>query len=142
MVTQFGMSDELGLRIFGSGAGQVSGWPAPQQREWAEGTALKIDAEIKVIMDRAQARTRLVLQEHWGTVVRFAEALLRRETLERIDIERLLGQDDGEVHVPCAEEDDRVPKIHVVDQKSDDLASATANIWMWEFGHFTDTLTP
>lgn len=36
MVTQYGMSDELGLRIFGSPAGQVSGWPT-QPREWAEG---------------------------------------------------------------------------------------------------------
>ena len=114
MVTQYGMSDELGLRIFGSPAGQVSGWPT-QPREWAEGTALKIDAEIKVIMDRARTRTRLVLQEHWGTVIRFAETLLRTETLERTDIDRLLGQDDGEVHVPCAEGDDRMPKTQVVD---------------------------
>ena len=114
MVTQYGMSDELGLRIFGSPAGQVSGWPT-QPREWAEGTALKIDAEIKLIMDRARTRTRLVLQEHWGTVIRFAETLLRTETLERTDIDRLLGQDDGEVHVPCAEGDDRMPKTQVVD---------------------------
>ena len=102
MVTQYGMSDELGMRIFGNGGGQVSGWPV-QQREWAEGTALKIDAEIKEIMDRAQIRTRLVLREHWGTVVRFAETLLKTETLERDDIDRLLAQDDGEAHVPCAE---------------------------------------
>jgi len=122
MVTQYGMSDDLGLRIFGSGAGQLPGWPALQQREWAEGTALKIDAEIKLIMDRAQTRTRLVLQEHWGTVVRFAETLLQTETLERSDIDRLLEQDNGEVHVPCAEDDDREQQIHVVGQKSDDLA--------------------
>jgi len=103
MVTQYGMSDQLGLRTFGNGAGPVADWPTQQRREWAEGTTLKIDAEIKGIMDRAQTRTRLVLQEHWGTVVRFAETLLETETLERDDIDRLLAQDDGEVHVPCAE---------------------------------------
>ena len=103
MVTQYGMSDHLGLRTFGNGAGPVADWPVQRQREWAEGTTLKIDAEIKGIMDRAQARTWLVLQEHWGTVVRFAETLLETETLERDDIDRLLAQDDGESHVPCAE---------------------------------------
>lgn len=105
MVTQYGMSAELGMRIFGGGSGQALTWPPQQHREWAEGTALKIDAEIKAIMDRAQARTRLVLQEHWGTLVRFAESLLETETLERRDIDRLLAQDDGEVHVPCAGSD-------------------------------------
>jgi len=105
MVTQYGMSDQLGLRTFGNGAGPVADWPTQRQREWAEGTTLKIDAEIKGIMDRARSRTRLVLQEHWGTVVRFAETLLETETLERDDIDRLLAQDDGEVHLPCVEDE-------------------------------------
>lgn len=43
MVSQLGMNDELGRRIFSAGEGVVLGWP-PQQREYAEGTALPIDA--------------------------------------------------------------------------------------------------
>ncbi len=103
MVTQYGMSDELGLRIFAAGETSLPGWP-PQQREYAEGTALRIDAEIKGLLDRAHARAKAVLRERWGAVGRLAGALLERETLERPDIERLLAENDPGTEVPCAEE--------------------------------------
>ena len=62
MVTQYGMSPEMGLRIFGNGEQSPPGWPQ-QQREYAEGTALRIDTEIKGILDRAHTRTRTILKE-------------------------------------------------------------------------------
>ena len=103
MVTQYGMSDELGLRIFANGEASLPGWPQ-QQREYAEGTALKIDTEINGILDRAHARAKAVLRERWGTVARLASALLEQETLERPEIERLLAEADLGTEVPCAEE--------------------------------------
>ena len=103
MVTQFGMSDELGLRIFSAGEGTGLGWP-PQQREYAEGTALRIDAEINGILDRSHERATAVLRERWGTVARLAKALLEHETLERPEIDRLLAQSDPGNEVPCADE--------------------------------------
>ncbi len=103
MVTQYGMSDELGVRIFGAADGAVPGWP-PQQREYAEGTALRIDAEIKAILDRAHARTTAVLKERWGTVSRLASALLEHETLERPEIERLLAENDQGTEAYCEED--------------------------------------
>jgi cell division protease FtsH len=103
MITQYGMSDELGLRIFSAGDGVGLGWP-PQQREYAEGTALRIDAEIQGILDRAHARAKAVLRERWGTVARLAKALLEQETLERPEIERLLAENDPGTEVPCPEE--------------------------------------
>ena len=103
MVTQYGMSDELGLRVFAATDGNALSWP-PQQREYAEGTALRIDAEIKDILDHAHARVKVVLRERWGTVARVAGALLERETLERPEIERLLSENDTGTEVPCVEE--------------------------------------
>ena len=103
MVTQFGMSDDLGLRIFAGGDGVPLTWP-PQQRDYAEGTALRIDAEIKGILDRAHDRATALLREHWGTVARLAEALLARETLERPEIEKLLAERDTGTEVPCPDE--------------------------------------
>jgi cell division protease FtsH len=103
MVTQYGMSDELGLRIFAAGEGVGLGWP-PQQREYAEGTALRIDAEIKAILDRAHESAEAVLRERWGTVARLAKALLEQETLERPEIDRLLAENDPGIEVPCADE--------------------------------------
>ena len=103
MVTQYGMSDELGLRIFAAGETSLPGWP-PQQREYAEGTALRIDAEIKGILDRAHDRAKAVLRERWATVARLAGALLEQETLERSDIEQLLAENDSGAEVPCEDE--------------------------------------
>jgi cell division protease FtsH len=103
MVTQYGMSDELGLRIFAVGETSLFGWP-PQQREYAEGTALRIDAEIKDILDHAHARAKAILIKRWATVARLAGALLERETLERTDIERLLAEEDAGAEVPCSED--------------------------------------
>lgn len=97
------MSDELGLRIFAAGEGIGLGWP-PQQREYAEGTALRIDAEVNGILDRAHERAKAVLRERWGTVAGLAKALLEHETLERPEIDRLLAENDAGIEVPCADE--------------------------------------
>jgi cell division protease FtsH len=100
MVTQYGMSDEMGLRIFGNGEQSIPGWPQ-QQREYAEGTALRIDTEINGILDRAHTRTKTILKERWGTVSRLATALLELETLERPEIEKLLAKTDEGTEVYC-----------------------------------------
>ena len=100
MVTQYGMSDEIGLRIFGNGEQSIPGWPQ-QQREYAEGTALRIDTEINGILDRAHTRTKTILKERWGTVSRMATALLEQETLERPEIEKLLAETDEGTEVYC-----------------------------------------
>ena len=70
----------------------------------AEGTALKIDAEIRVILERALERAKAVLNERWNSVVGLVAALLEQETLERADIERLLAGDGPVDEVPCVEE--------------------------------------
>ncbi len=104
MVTQYGMSDELGLRIFADGDASLPGWPQ-QQREYAEGTALRIDTEINGILERAHERAKAVLKERWGTVARLAAALLEQETLERPEIETLLAEIDQGTEVYCEEEE-------------------------------------
>ena len=103
MVTQYGMSEELGLRVFGTREAAFPDWFG-QQRDYAEGTALKIDAEIRGILDRALERAKAVLKERWSALVGLAAALLEQETLEREDIERLLAGGSPVAEVPCVEE--------------------------------------
>ena len=52
MVTRCGMSETVGLRTFANNDGPTPGWPS-QVREYAEGTALKVDAAIEQILDEA-----------------------------------------------------------------------------------------
>ena len=103
MVTQYGMNEELGLPIYGAREAAFPDWSG-QQREYAEGTALKIDAEIRAILDRALERAKVVLKERWNSVVGLVAALLEQETLERADIDRLLAGDGPVDEVPCVEE--------------------------------------
>ena len=103
MVTQYGMSEELGLRVFGTGEATFPDWSG-QQRDYAEGTALKIDAEIRGILDRALERAKAALKERWSALVGLVAALLEQETLEREDIERLLAAGSPVAEVPCVEE--------------------------------------
>ena len=101
MVTQYGMSDELGLRTFTSNTNGFPDWT--QRQEYAEGTALKIDEQISGILERAYERAKATLTERWDAVARLAGGLLEQETLERPEIIRLL--DGGaSADIPCLEE--------------------------------------
>ena len=101
MVTQYGMSDELGLRTFTSNTNGFPDWT--QRQEYAEGTALKIDEQISGILERAYERAKATLTERWDAVARLAGGLLEQETLERPEITRLL--DGGaSADIPCLEE--------------------------------------
>jgi cell division protease FtsH len=104
MVTQYGMSEELGLRTFGTKEAAFPDWSGGQQRDYAEGTALKIDAQISAILDQAYEKAKAALRERWSALVGLATALLENETLERTDIERVLAGEAQGVAVPCADE--------------------------------------
>ena len=102
MVTQYGMSDELGLRTFASPTKAFPDWN--QQQEYAEGTALKIDEQISGILARAYERAKATLTERWDAVARLAGGLLEQETLERPEIIKLLSGGSSVEIVPCVEE--------------------------------------
>jgi cell division protease FtsH len=102
MVTQYGMSDELGLRTFTSNTTAFPDWS--QKQEYAEGTALKIDEQISGILERAYERAKATLTERWDAVARLAGGLLEQETLERPEITRLLSTGSAVKIVPCQKE--------------------------------------
>ena len=102
IVTEYGMAEDLGLRVFTKQEGAFPDWGAPQ-RDYAEGTALKIDNEIRGLLDRAHDRARAVLRERWGTLLGLVAALLEKETLVREEIEALLAGEVMTTEVPCAE---------------------------------------
>ena len=102
IVTEYGMAEDLGLRVFTKQEGAFPDWGVPQ-RDYAEGTALKIDNEIRGLLDRAHERARTVLRERWGTLLGLVAALLEKETLVREEIEALLAGEVKTTEVPCAE---------------------------------------
>lgn len=102
MVTEWGMSEQLGPLTFGGKSETVFlGRDFAQHKEYSEDTALLIDSAIKQIVDKAYADGAALLSEHIDVVHAVAEALLIRESLEGGEVALLAeGKSLPEVKLP------------------------------------------
>ncbi len=83
MVTQYGMSDELGPRVYGDKQEMVFlGREISEQRDYSDAIAEKIDREVREIIDTEYARATQLLTEHQDKLELIAQTLLEIETLE------------------------------------------------------------
>ena len=90
MVTQFGMSDVIGLIAVGDREQQIFlGREISQRHEVSEKTAEVVDGEIKRFLDTALSRARDILEADMSLLHTMAQALLDRETLDREEVELL-----------------------------------------------------
>jgi cell division protease FtsH len=94
MVCRFGMSDALGPQTFGAPAGQrflQSPAMFGEQRNFSEETARAIDREVKAIVDEQHTRALKILEDRRELLTSIAERLLVEETLERPELEQIVG---------------------------------------------------
>ncbi len=96
MVTRYGMSERLGPLTFGNDqrAQFLRGAGLSEGRDYSEETARVIDEEVRAIVERSLSRVRSILGAKKGILLRGAEELKTRETLEGEALRRLLA---GEV---------------------------------------------
>jgi cell division protease FtsH len=103
MVCEYGMS-ELGPLTFGKKEEQIFlGREISQHRDFSEDTAIKIDQEVKKLIGGQYERARGIIQDNRETMIRLAETLLDRETLDAVQIRRIiaglsLDDDDSTSH--------------------------------------------
>src|SRR3982075_391557 len=100
MVCEYGMS-EMGPLTFGKKEEQIFlGREIAQHRDFSEDTAIKIDQEVRKIVTEQYGRARKILEENRDTMVRLAEALLEHESLDGVQIRRIVAglplEDTGE----------------------------------------------
>ena len=102
MICEWGMSDALGPLTFGKKEEQIFlGREIAQHQDYSEDTALKIDAEVKLIITRNYDRATAVLAEQKQRLVAIADALLAREVLDADQVRRLAyGQPLDEIATP------------------------------------------
>ena len=81
MITQYGMNDELGLPTYGSQSGNVFIGRDFNQREYSENAAMKIDNEIKLILDENYSRALEMVRANRECFDDFVVKLLEVETL-------------------------------------------------------------
>jgi cell division protease FtsH len=87
MVTQFGMSEVIGLMAVGDAEHEVFlGREIGHRRSASEHTARQVDTEVKRILDDAHEKAREILEGERDLMVRVAESLLERETLDHAEI--------------------------------------------------------
>jgi cell division protease FtsH len=91
MVTEWGMSDKLGMIAYGDNSQEVFlGHSVTQAKNVSEATAREIDAEVKTIIDAAYARAKHTLTENIEELHRVARGLLEYETLSGDEIRTVL----------------------------------------------------
>ena len=91
MVCQYGMSD-LGPLAFGKKEEQVFlGREIAQHRDFSEATAIKIDQEVNRIISEQYERAKKILSDNKEAMDRLTQALLERETLDSVQIRRVVA---------------------------------------------------
>jgi cell division protease FtsH len=92
MVTQYGMSDQLGLAAFEQGSGPPSFAPVGERKAYSERTGQTIDAEIAKLLSDAHDRVRQTLIEKRDLLDALAHALLQKETVDRAALDALIKE--------------------------------------------------
>src|ERR687893_1002938 len=91
MVCEYGMS-ELGPLTFGKKEEQIFlGREIAQHRDFSEDTAIKIDQEVKKLVGDQYERARGIIEENRDVMVRLSETLLERESLDGVEIRRIVA---------------------------------------------------
>ena len=91
MVCQYGMS-ELGPLTFGKKDEQVFlGRDISQSRDYSEDTAIKIDQQVNQIIADQYEVAKVIIKENAEAMVRLSETLLEYETLDGVQIRRVVA---------------------------------------------------
>lgn len=91
MVCEFGMSN-LGPLTYGKKEEQIFlGREIAQHQDYSEDTAVSIDREVKRIVMEQYERARQIILDHRDGLDRLAQELLSRETLDAVQIRRIVA---------------------------------------------------
>ncbi|NLA58055.1 MAG: ATP-dependent metallopeptidase FtsH/Yme1/Tma family protein [Firmicutes bacterium] len=95
MVTEWGMSEELGPLTFGRQHEEMIflGRDISRERNYSEEVAAAIDREVRRFVEDAYERAKEILSQHWDKVNEVVEALLEHETLDREQFRAIMGDE-------------------------------------------------
>ncbi|HZE25798.1 MAG TPA: ATP-dependent zinc metalloprotease FtsH [Terriglobales bacterium] len=110
MVCEWGMST-LGPLTFGKKEEQIFlGREIAQHRDYSEDTAIKIDLEVRRLVDEGYTKAKALLADNRETLTRIALALLEREVLDANEI-KLLVEDKELPPVKLPSKEDGVQQV-------------------------------
>jgi cell division protease FtsH len=112
MVCEWGMSD-LGPMTFGKKEEQIFlGREIAQHRDYSEDTAIKIDQEVRKLVNKGYTTAKQLISDNRETLERIARALIEREVLDANEIKMLVeNQQLPPVQPPPSSKDDGVQHV-------------------------------
>ncbi len=108
MVTEWGMSKNLGFINLGSSSEVFIGRDYQTQVQYSEKTAALIDEEIKQILDSCYLKGKQILNENLSILENMAQLLMLKETIYTEEVQAII---DGRDYKIVAEELDKKEKI-------------------------------
>ena len=91
MVTQFGMSEKLGLvSLEGPRTPMFLRVPTYSPKEYSEETARVIDGEVKTLLSEAHVKVRDILASRRSALEELAKLLLEKEVVDRPELQAIL----------------------------------------------------
>jgi cell division protease FtsH len=106
MVREFGMSERIGPMAWGQEAAVFLGEDLMHSRDYSDVTSRVIDEEVERILREQEARAGRLLQEHRKGLGAVAHALLEKETIDGLEVGRLVDQAYGR---PVHEDQMQIP---------------------------------
>jgi cell division protease FtsH len=92
MVTQWGMSDELGTMVYGEEEGEVFlGRSVTTHKSVSEATMQKVDEEVRRIIDEQYGRARKIIEDNRDKIEAMTQALLEWETIDAEQIDDIMA---------------------------------------------------
>lgn len=92
MVTQWGMSDELGPRVYGERNDMIFlGREITENRDYSESRAEIIDREVDRIIKHGFETATKLIADHKDAMDRIADHLVKNETIERDEFRAVIG---------------------------------------------------
>jgi cell division protease FtsH len=112
MVTRFGMSDKMGMRMFGKREEAIFlGREMTEQRDYSLRTEVIIDSEIDRLLEEGEVSARRILTENDKQLEALAKYLLEHETIEAHEFVAIMeGRDPTAVRTRPAPEAARPPE--------------------------------
>ena len=91
MVSEWGMSDNIGLLSFGNGGEIFVGRDYQKQVAYSDDLARKIDEEVKMMIDKAHDQATKILTDKKDVIEKVKEILLEKETIYKEEFEMLFN---------------------------------------------------
>ena len=120
MVTQWGMSSSMGTMVYGEEESEIFlGRSVTTHKQVSDATMLKVDAEIRRIIDEQYGKATRLLEENRPKVERMARALLEWETIDEGQVDAIMANREPE---PPDEGDEDEPAETAADDDDNEVA--------------------